>query len=532
LPNLQVPDAISQAVMKALANDIADRFQTITAFKAALQGEIYIEPVTSQKPSSLKYSIRPFIFIFLIILAVLPTRSHFSHVSQKEEIALLLQQATQQWQAKQIYQPDDNNVYVTYQKILQLVDNHPKAKKGLEKVMDYFKKTALEQQDLMKRLTFIQQGLQLFPDDTDLLAFEKRTQIDIEQMQQQQMKMQKIQTLLTQAQQHFSANELKTTAQRYQEILSFDPKHEMAQQGLQQVAQRYKKIAQEKNSLFIVNQGLDLFPRHAGLLSLQQKLTQSIKKQNQIDKLLKQAQQQLKSVQLTEPKGNNAYETYQLLQQLAPQHPAIQTGFTHMANAYEKLAIKTKNEEKQLAYINKGLNIVPHHQGLLTLKRQLSQVETSIAPPQKIIVEKKIPVQQKIPMPSQPVEKVDSNVNTQKNVIQNLVRIAQQYLDNKQLEPAYQTYQNMLLIDANNKVAQAGLAKILESYIQYANSKKAQNLWKDSLAIIEEGLRFYPKNIKLLQLQTKVKQHIENKEKLPEKVDEDSDNNIIFTPSF
>jgi len=91
-------------------------------------------------------------------------------------------------------------------------------------------------------------------------------------------------------------------------------------------------------------------------------------------KLLLSASRQLVAGHLLEPPGNNAYETYQQLLRLRPEHPMALRGIQQIANRYEILARRAYAQgenQRSLALIGEGLTIAPSHAGLAQLRQTI-----------------------------------------------------------------------------------------------------------------------------------------------------------------
>ncbi|MEZ5583758.1 MAG: hypothetical protein R3F37_14315 [Candidatus Competibacteraceae bacterium] len=131
---------------------------------------------------------------------------------------------------------------------------------------------------------------------------------------------------------------------------------------------------------------------------------------------------------------------------------------------YQRQAEKLLDEGKQqeaLLQIDAGLQINAQHEGLKQLKQRIRE---ALADERKI---------------------------TQ------LLTQAEHYREQAQyLQPpgenAYDTYQQVLALDAENVRAQEGLAQILDTYRQQAEALRDQARWEDSLAKIDEILQVFP----------------------------------------
>ena len=90
--------------------------------------------------------------------------------------------------------------------------------------------------------------------------------------------------------------------------------------------------------------------------------------QQEIKRLLILAEQQLDRMQLTLPKRNNAYETYQQILKLDPSNKEAKQGLVKIGDRYQKLAEKYAKRgslQESLRIIKRGLRVIPDHSGLL-----------------------------------------------------------------------------------------------------------------------------------------------------------------------
>jgi hypothetical protein len=94
----------------------------------------------------------------------------------------------------------------------------------------------------------------------------------------------------------------------------------------------------------------------------------------QIDTWLQQAKGHLATSRLTSPRGNNARELYQKVLNIDPDNPDAREGLHEIADKYLDLATQALDEEnlsKAKTYVNRGLEVVKDHEGLLELQMGL-----------------------------------------------------------------------------------------------------------------------------------------------------------------
>ncbi len=96
--------------------------------------------------------------------------------------------------------------------------------------------------------------------------------------------------------------------------------------------------------------------------------------QTQITELLKQATKQRAEFKVTKPKGDNAFETYQLILAQDPANKTAKQGIIELADYYLERALLYKKEsslERSLILISRGLKVVPDHPKLLKLRGEV-----------------------------------------------------------------------------------------------------------------------------------------------------------------
>ena len=157
----------------------------------------------------------------------------------------------------------------------------------------------------------------------------------------------------------------------YQRILELHPQHKKALKGINGIADAYADLAERKLDQYdykaarkYLQRGLTILPENTRLLGLQEKAN--------IGKILAQADTALKEYRLTKPKNNNAYDYYQRVLELQPQHDKALEGITGIANAYADLAESKLDQFEYKAakeYVHRGLTIQPENTRLLALQK-------------------------------------------------------------------------------------------------------------------------------------------------------------------
>ncbi len=596
---------LSQVIMQALAIRLEERFQTVSEFKVALEGPtqaslktVHFTPLVKTEPSVVAKKSRPLIWVMGIFLSIgLVTFLIWIKENLLPPVtAPLLKQAETQWTGGKWVTPVGDNAYETYQHILQIAPDNVEAQAGIMKVADHFYQVAqqaLEKSNLTDSLKQVKQGLQVAPRHVKLLSLEKELLTSLAEQQRAQQ----VSQLLDQAAHHLAKLELTETVTVYQEVLKIDPPNPSAQTGLQQVAEKYERLATQPgedvtNRLAWVAKGLAAVPLHQGLLSLkrvleekrvasQREKEEKLAKQRHLSNLLNQAPQQLQALHLTEPAGDNAYETYQQVLKLVPDNQEANRGLVQIADEYERLArIKRESLQNNLALIDKGLDVSPTHAGLLALRHTLTQpkpvvkqappwpvprepslsgdkmpprtvvpsvpkevqptassssvvtVETIPKPRDKQISSEKPPVAKFNPEKTSPLPTATSQFSATEDKLYKKLILAKQLLEEQQLEKAVETYQQVLKEAPDNREARLGLQQVTRTYEQLARQQVQQQNWSQSLSFIDKGLTTSPGDVSLLSLQQEVNRLRQEKTPPPPPKEAKPSSNIIFTPSF
>lgn len=552
---LDISQALNEAILRALAVKWEERFQTVPDFKAALEGRYFanLDMIRAARLTEVKSaSQRPRKYKLLLLIALLlltiPRHVLFDDAFMAQMLEFLSHKAQAQWSENKLTTPAGDNAYETYQQILTLDSSNELAKTGLEKIVKHYENLARvtqEQGNFAQSLEIIKQGLFVMPNDPRLLMMQREIQEKINQQMQSTLRANREKLLLKQAEQQLASLQWEAAYATYREMLSIDPENLQAQTGLGQIADRYMQLAREQKDnlptgLFFTEKGLAISPNHAGLRALKEEFTTKLLKQNELNGLLKRADQQLAAQRLTEPAGDNAYETYQKILRLFPGQPQAQAGINKIADKFEELVRAEPNRQKNLILLEKGLTVMPTHSGLLALSKTLAR-QNPVSEPPSII---KAPLLPKAAVPpkeiSLPKETTPAAI-APTDTVQELLTIADQQLSTAQLEAAYQTYQNVLTLSANNERATSGLQRLANRYEELARHLMQQGNLVESLAFIDKGLAAVSNSPGLLALReeatAQLQQNKANQPVIPppegdaQKTDS-SKPAIIFTPSF
>jgi tetratricopeptide (TPR) repeat protein len=170
----------------------------------------------------------------------------------------------------------------------------------------------------------------------------------------------------------------------YQEILRLDPEDKGAKDGLRLIGERYSVLAEEalsSNRLSeadgYVDSGLSVAPDYQRLLTIRKRIEEE--RTRLVFELATRAGQRLAEDKLTTPEDDSAYFYYNEILRLDPESPLVREGFSDIAERYATLgdeAFREFNYEMAQVYVERGLQIMPNHWYLLSLKKDLERGST------------------------------------------------------------------------------------------------------------------------------------------------------------
>jgi serine/threonine-protein kinase PpkA len=323
-----------------------------------------------------------------------------AEVRQKADrnAALVDSLATAQTQMKagRYMKPAGDNAFETYTGILVSDASNAAALQGLTQIAQNYEQQARVKQsdgDLEKSLAFADLGLKVEPEHPGLTV-----------LREEVTNQQKIEALMANAEAQLAGQRLTrpkgdNAYESYQAILAVDAGNQQAQAGLLQVAQNYEQFAQNKHkagdlsgALAMAELGLEVDPEHAGLLVLRKQIATLLDtgqgSQAEIERLLAIGQQQFDANQLTQPKGENARETYDKVLKMAPMNKQARTGLNAITQRYNVLVRdKQSAGDTAIAFslVKEGLQAFPKHSGLRSLheeiESQLKEAKQAKIPP-------------------------------------------------------------------------------------------------------------------------------------------------------
>jgi serine/threonine-protein kinase PpkA len=433
-------------------------------------------------------------------------RQRAEQEQRRREVAQLLVQAERQLKASLLIEPVDNNAYASYRKVLELEPNNAQAKAGLERIAGQFEQSARQRQaegSFQESLAAIEQGLQVLPEHTGLQALRAQVQAQIDaqarQRAEQERRQRKVTRLLTQAEQQLKDSHLleppdDNAYASYRKVLELEPDNAQAKAGLERIAGQFEHSARQRQaegsfqeSLAAIEQGLQVIPGHAGLQALRAQVQAQIdaqarqraeqeRRQHEVARLLVQAEGQLKASQLIEPANDNAYASYRKVLELEPNNGKARQGLQAIAEHFEKQAQRCQNEGRLIAAlvaINAGLKAVPDDPNLVKLQQTINQNLNEKARRHRRL--------------SDLEEAAKAHMS------------ASHYIQ-PDGENAFQTFNEMLTIDPDNRVALEGLDEIVRHYEQSAQEQQRKGNFAQSLSLAEAGLKVQAKNTVLIAL--------------------------------
>jgi len=242
-----------------------------------------------------------------------------------------------------------------------------------------------------------------------------------------------------------------------------------------------------------------------------------------VKRLLAEAEDQIAKLRLTSPQGDNAYETYQAVAKIAPQHaqPVLDSIVTWYFQQGEKYIRKGRltQAKRRSAYgmYKKMSEIAPHHQHTQTLfnnifdalkQRAQWQIENDglIAPKDKNAYS----TYQEMLTIAPDAKDTQRLFNT---IIDHLLARAKGQMAKKNYttpnnDNAAYTYKQILKISENNPEALEGINKIVKEYYKLALTKRDQGRYKGSMTWITRGLLVDPDNPELNQLRLEVREKL------------------------
>lgn len=407
------------------------------------------------------------------------------------QIDRLLAEAEQHFASGQWIEPAGDNAYQSYRQVLQLSPGHTKALDGIRNIADQFAREARlqwQKGQIRESLSTLEQGLELAPEHSRLQLLHQKVNRDLQLVAQQA----RIASLLSNAKQHMENGRIvspkgNNAYETILEVLALEPQNPHALGQAQSVVSHLRDLAkreQEKGefatALTHVSAGLAMVPTDKELLSLRKELTvdqqQGPSQKVTVAALLGRAEAQVKEMRLTQPNGDNAYDSYMQILKLEPRNEAAQAGIKTIADQYARLASKKRVKGELLQsqrLIERGLSIAPEHEALLTLNKEIQ----------------------------------DQQLQNQQTISTLLTQVKQDLEDSEwfqtRADSVLMNLKKVLDLDASNRRARAAVKEIITTHRDRSEREKDQ-LWM-ALSVAEESLRYFPAQRRLFQIKGQLK---------------------------
>jgi serine/threonine-protein kinase PpkA len=412
-------------------------------------------------------------------------------IKSRKEIAALFDKAEQQLGATRLMEPAGDNAYESYQQVLEREPGNKSALEGLKRIAERYLQFAQRQKqqgDLKAANALVRKGLLVLPDHAGLLAFRKALAKERTERE--------VATLMERAEQQLENDQLMEPAgnnahETFRQVLSLKPNDPRALEGIERVAERFAVLAQERQrqgelseSLRLIRKGLTLAPNNRSLLTLQDHIKQQLEanqqREKQIAALLEKAERKLSEGHLTDPDGDNAYETFQQVLGFVPGNERALIGLHRLGDhlikrAREELALGKHDEAEAL--VDQLHVVAPWHPRLADLKKLIA---------------------------AKPEKKIPETALIAKRLAKAEQQIASLKLTRPRGDNAYETLQAVLAIDPDNRDAKAALSVIAERYAALARRQQQAGHTSDALAMVQRGLQIDPQHRKLLALKEKL----------------------------
>jgi tetratricopeptide (TPR) repeat protein len=258
-------------------------------------------------------------------------------------ITELLARAERQIAAKQLVTPAGDSALETYESILALVPGHSGASRGIDRIKEIYLTwagAARQRGQLAKAQSYAQRAATVDPQDRgvarllDQIKAERKLKAEMAALKKEDVE---------------KAKAAVTPVEEAKALRKPDV------ETLRKPTPRPPAAAHAPDSL-----SSDLLAQRV----------------SEIDSLLITAQQQFDAQHLTQPAGDNAWETYQKVLQLDPTNQRAREGLQRIVQRIEFTARgKQQNGDllKSLAIIEEGLRVMPNHSGLSALKEEVNR---------------------------------------------------------------------------------------------------------------------------------------------------------------
>ena len=224
-------------------------------------------------------------------------------------------------------------------------------------------------------LAHIEQGLLAVPDHRELLALREQVKMKRADQQRQMEEQQRAEEAARQKEEEEKQQKIEQVRRQKEAVQYLSQALEMQKNG------KYVDSLQQ------IEQGLKLVPNDPKLIKLldqvrtqqmteQQQQAEEIRRNQEMRKLLDQAEIHFKARRFTGPEGNNAEATYRQLLKFDPDNTEAKAGLMKIALDYLQQARQRRDAgalTSSLELINKGLAVVPNQTELTQLREEVSR---------------------------------------------------------------------------------------------------------------------------------------------------------------
>ncbi len=432
---------------------------------------------------------------------------------RRRQIAALVTQAQDQAESGRLVEPAGDNALDSYRQVLDLDPGNPAAQAGLVELVDTLTQRARRQRqsgELDAALETLAQGLRVNPRDQDLLALGEAVRAERAEQDRRRLeearRQQRIARLLAAAERRFQAGQLieptgTSAADSYRRVLDLDPGNSEARAGLAQLAATFAERAAQAQrggdlqaSLKAIAQGLSVRPDDRTLLALREAVQveqaererqrlEAERRARQLADLLATARRQVQAGRWVSPEGDNALDSYRRLLTLDPGNPEAEAGLRELTGLLTEQAQQQRRADDldtALDTIAQGLRVNPRDRDLLALDETVRS-EQAERERQRLEAERRA-----------------------RRVTELLDAAYRHFQAGRLLTPAggsaVAAYRQVLALEPDNPVAQAGLGRIVKHYTQQALEQQQQGALEAALSAAVQGLSVDPENAALLSL--------------------------------
>ncbi len=309
-------------------------------------------------------------------------------------------------------------------------------------------------------------------------------------------------------------------------------------------------INDPEGALQRIDQLLAQQPDHRAAIQLKQQIEQALSARS----IMRVAERQLQEAKLLQPSGDNAYETYlSLAETLSPDDKRVISGFTRIAAAYHSQAETLLAEglpDKALETIELGLSVRDDYSPLLELRNHIDDLQSAQEQKQRLArierqrrEERKREAQQREQeqrqqqaqqaqlvqqrqienqatdelerlqrqqaQPASPQPAVDGDRLFKQARVESLLTSANTHLNNGQLTlehvfSAHQDYEELSKLDAGNPEVTRLKSELTDAYSILAIRQNNDELYKQALQALEEGVQLNPQERRKLQIKSQL----------------------------